>query len=463
MDPATILVVEDDDDIATLLTMLLSDEGYVVMEQHDGTGALAAAAKNRPDLVLLDLTLPDMDGFEVCRRLRDQEEGAYLPVIMLTARTDTNARILGIRSGADDYITKPFSAEELLLHVGLRLEHARRENEKRDAALRAGLQAIGQAVAVPITPEQLVGRLMGIMWTVLEEATCGILLWKEVEQCFRPAASAGLDAPQRRAFQRLRLAIDSPDELDRLIAEPQPLVLSRDSKISYAAALREAFEKETLLTAPILNENRLYGLLVVGRDGSPGEFRQSDIQLVASLADQTARALANRNNLEQLQRLAITDPLTGLHNLAYFHDFLATQLARGARSGELTALLMLDLDHLKAINDNYGHPAGDAAIIAVAEAMRQSVRESDIAARYGGDEFAIILPDSGREQALRAATRILRRVHSREVNVGDATLHLGVSIGVASTEQSPMDPHALIRTADRALYAAKEAGRNCIR
>ncbi|MGI8550567.1 MAG: diguanylate cyclase [Dehalococcoidia bacterium] len=482
--PARILIVEDDDGIADVLDQLLRSEGYSVDWEANGAAAVDRIIELHPDLILLDLMLPGMDGFEICRRLREQDEAPHVPVIIVSALAAAPDRVRGIRSGADDYVTKPFNAEELLSRVALRLARARREREQRDAAVQAGLKAIGYAVAAPETVADLVLRVLDLTQIVLDGAVCGILLWNPVEERFEPTGARGLNPMQRAIFDAIRVPLGISSSVDQLVSLSRPMRLRRESAEGLGRAVLDTFQKDLLVAAPMKYGDRLFGMLVLGRNGVAQDLHEPEVELVSRLADQAAVALAKRSSLDDLERLASTDHLTGLYNRRYMREFLAQQLFQAAASGEVTSVLIIDLDHFKRVNDLYGHLAGDAVLTAVAATMRSALRDSDVAARYGGEEFAVILPGTDLDQARVVAERILHDFRHLTVSAEKHELHVTASIGFANSREGKdlsgydmvaaatdgsdaaeidPQPERLIRAADQALYAAKHAGRNCIR
>ncbi|MGI8554493.1 MAG: diguanylate cyclase [Dehalococcoidia bacterium] len=458
-----ILVVEDDNDVASLLDQLLGDEGYQVQRVATGAEAIERLGTGNPDLVLLDVMLPDTDGFEVCRLLWEREGALHVPVIMLTALADARDRVRGIRCGADDYLTKPFDVEELLSRIELRLAQARREQEQREAAVRTSLQAISHVLAAPETVADLVLRIVDQTPMMLGGAACGVLLWNESQRRFQPVGAIGLEPERQQQFNLLDVPLWASTAIDDLVLHRRPFTLRGDAENPIGKTVLDAFQKDTILGAPMVHQGSLYGMLLLGRNSREQGFSENNIELICKIADQAALALSNQRSIEQLEQLAVTDYLTGLYNPRYFHQFLDQQLARAIRSGEPTSLLLLDLDHFKRIDDTHGHTTGDSVLAEVARVLRSSIRDSDVAVRYGGEEFAAILPNTDRLQALSVAERIIESVRALRISAERTTVRVTTSIGLATTFDGDETQEALIRSSDRSLYRAKQAGRDCIR
>jgi two-component system, cell cycle response regulator len=193
-------------------------------------------------------------------------------------------------------------------------------------------------------------------------------------------------------------------------------------------------------------------------DGRP--FDAGDLQTIRTFAGQAAVALDNVLLHQEAQRLSVTDALTGLGNYRFFQTTVTREIERAARFQRQLALLMLDLDLFKQVNDVHGHQVGNAVLVEVAERVRAEIREVDVVARYGGEEFVVVLPETDPEGAGHTADRICAAVRSRPFAVGGLELPVTVSIGVAVFPTHAEGAVALVRAADEALYSAKGRGRD---
>jgi len=217
---------------------------------------------------------------------------------------------------------------------------------------------------------------------------------------------------------------------------------------------------QSLIAAPLLNENRLVGVLIVHQCGKMRQWKPSEIQLVAAIADQVAIAITHAHLFAQVKHQAITDGLTTLYNHIYFKNRLNEELRLAQRKGTSCSLLMIDLDKLKQINDKFGHPVGDAAIRNIAAILKTLLRSGDTAARYGGEEFGVILPETSLLEAALIADRLCTQIRSTPVpGLGRIT----VSIGAASYPKHASNLEDLVERADKALYVAKNSGRDQVR
>ncbi len=217
---------------------------------------------------------------------------------------------------------------------------------------------------------------------------------------------------------------------------------------------------QSLIAAPLLNENRLVGLLIVHQCRTLRNWRPDEIRLVAAIADQVAVAITHAHLFAQVRHQAITDGLTGLFNHIYFKNRLSEELRLAERKNTSLSLIMIDLDKLKYINDNFGHPVGDQAIRQVAAILKTLLRSGDTAARYGGEEFGIILPETSLLEAALIADRLCSQIRNSHVpGLGRIT----ASLGTAAFPKQAVDMADLIDKADKALYVAKNSGRDQVR
>jgi two-component system cell cycle response regulator len=300
-----ILVVDDVPDNVEILEARLASRGYEVVTASSGKQALERVSEEPPHLILLDVMMPEMDGHQVARTIKDDDGLPFIPIILVTALNEAEDVVQGLESGADDYIAKPYNFRELEARV--------------------------------------------------------------------------------RAMLRIKFL---QDELD---------------------------------------------------------LKNRELEL------------ANR----RLKKLSITDGLTELFNHRHVHELLHDEYERSARTGESVAVVMMDLDRFKAINDTYGHPTGDVILYETAQIIKETAREIDMVGRYGGEEFIAILPETDEEPAANFAERVRAAVEEHVFRDGATEVRMTVSCGVASLTAEGMDsPEALLKAADEALYQAKHGGRN---
>lgn len=451
---ARILVVDDVIPNLRLLEAKLSAEYYEVQAAQDGAAALAVARDWLPDLILLDVMMPGMDGFEVCRRLKADAATEHVPVVMVTALGETAERVRGLEVGADDFLTKPVDDETLFARVRALVRLKRLLDEWRlrsETTHQLGVQPESQSL-----PSVRGCRALLVDDSDADAGRIVAALDAEGIRCDRATTPA--EAIDRLAGAPFDLVV-----LDLQLAAEDPLRLT--SRLRADGTTRET---PVLMVAEPEYRRQLHRGLDLGandyilRPIDPNELR-------ARARNQIRRKLYQdrlRADLAYSISLALTDPLTGLHNQRYLRGHLRSLIASVRASGGSLAAMMLDLDHFKAINDLYGHPAGDAALRAVAGCIRAHVRLFDTVARYGGEEFAVVMPGATLADAVAAAERLRREIATLAYQPVSAERHpLTISIGVAalSGESSGGDEEladGLMRHADLALYEAKRQGRN---
>jgi two-component system cell cycle response regulator len=446
---ARILIVDDVPANARLLELKLTAEYYQVATAADGFAALRQATSWQPDLVLLDVMMPGMDGFEVCQRLKADPATLHIPVVMVTALDEKSERLRGLQCGADDFLTKPVEYDTLLARVRslVRLKRLLDEWRARGETARA----------LGLMPEELhEPAVKGARALVVDDWAFGAENVQKalMQEGIVPAhARSGVEALQHCAHTPFDLIVIS-------------LSMTEDDPLQLASQLRAADRTHDipllLLAEPDQRKMILRGFDLGANDWLLRPVDEHELRVRAR--NQIRRKVYQdrmRADLGQALALALTDPLTGLYNRRYLLRHLGGLLAAPNSYG--VAVLMLDVDHFKTVNDRYGHPAGDAALRLVAELLRQRTRVFDSVARYGGEEFVVVMPGVTTQEAMLAAERLREAVlQLRFVPAPDIAHRLTVSIGVAVC-LAPVpgaSPESLIQAADVALYDAKGRGRN---
>ena len=447
---ARILVVDDIPANVKLLEARLRAEYYEVMSAANGTDALALCRSEKIDVVLLDVMMPGMDGFEVCQRLKADPSTAHIPVVMVTALDGVSDRIRGLDAGADDFLTKPANDLQLMTRVKslLRLKALTDELRLRAATTRdIGLDVLltKKAAQAEVPPLVLLIDEKPASYTqlmrVLNE-TCAADLSTE--------AQAGLFQAAEKPYECIIVSAGSAtsDPL-RLCAQLRSLDRTRNIPI--------------MLIADDPSDSRIVRALELGVN----DFLTRPVdrqELLARLRTQVARKRYNdelRTSVTQTIVMAVTDPLTGLHNRRYLDTHLATLLERAQNRKRSLSVLITDLDRFKSVNDRFGHDGGDDVLREFARRLRKNVRGIDLAIRFGGEEFVVVMPDTSLDVAQNVAERIRGEIADRPFRVGrtGAPLDVTVSVGVAQM-QAGDSVETLLKRADVALYDAKSAGRN---
>jgi len=446
---ARVLVVDDIEANVRLLEAKLSAEYYEVVSAADGVTALAMAAADPPDIVLLDVMMPGLDGFDVCRRLKENPTTGHIPVVLVTALDGRQDRITGLDAGADDFLTKPIDDVVLFARVRslTRLKIVMDELRQREES----------------------GRRMGVIeGTAARLAGAGgrVLIADDNERQAQRIVSE-LSGEHRAAI------VTDPEEALRTARGPIDLLIVNAAAKSFdglrlAAQLRSEEATRSLPILAVIDIDERVKLVraldlgvndVLSRPIDPQE-------LAARVRTQIKRKRYSdflRNNLDHSLELAITDQLTGLHNRRYMLSQLTGLVARASRGGDPVAALLIDIDHFKSVNDSFGHDVGDEVLREFAVRLATNVRAVDLACRHGGEEFVVVMPDTGVEAAGRIAERLRRTMAGAPFRVmnGQHALSVTISVGVAATIPGVVDtPETLLKRADSGVYEAKAAGRN---
>ena len=442
------LVVDDIEANVRLLEAKLSAEYYEVLTASDGPTALAIAASEQPDIILLDVMMPGMDGFQVCRRLKDDPETRHVPVVLVTALDGRADRVAGLEAGADDFLTKPIDDVMLFARVRslTRLKAVIDELRAREASGRRMGVIAGAA-----------SRLGGSGGRIL-------IVDDNVRQAERVAAELAVEHRPVVESEAYKAVLTARGPVDLVIVNANAKAFDG---LRFAAQLRsdEATRSLPILAIADFDERqKAVKALEIGvndilaRPIDPGE-------LAARVRTQIRRKRYTdylRSNLDHSLELAVTDQLTGLHNRRYMSGQLEALMRRANQGGEPVSLLVIDIDHFKRVNDSFGHDVGDEVLSEFAVRLASNVRAIDLPVRHGGEEFVVVMPDTDLEDARRIAERI--RLHAAgapfRVMGGEELLSVTISIGVASSSGTDDTPHALLKRADEAVYEAKSAGRN---
>jgi two-component system cell cycle response regulator len=448
---ARVLVVDDIVANVKLLGARLTAEYFEVLSASSGPQALEICARERVDVVLLDVMMPGMDGFEVCRRLKSAPQTHHLPVIMVTALDQPSDRVQGLEAGADDFLTKPVDDIALITRVKnlARLKMLTDEMAMRAMTSRQLGLADDEAALAKVMGDEG-GRIM----IVDDHPRSSVRLAQ--------ALGKGYDSVAER---------DIAAAMTRLSEEPFDLALVSLSLMT-ADGLRLCSQLRSLdmtrhLPIIIMVEPGDEARLMRGLDMGINDYLMRPIErheLLARVKTQTKRKRHSdflRNRLEETVEQSITDSLTGLHNRRYLVGHLKTLVSQSLAQGRPLSVLIADLDHFKQVNDTHGHDAGDAVLREFSQRFRRNTRGIDLAGRLGGEEFLIIMPDTDLARGRQVAERLRSCVAADEFTIqGGKRIKVTSSVGLATLERADDTPDTLFKRADRALYAAKKAGRN---
>ena len=442
-----ILIVDDLPENVRLLSSLLKNQGYGINSATDGKAALSIIKTERPDLILLDIMLPVMDGYQVCRILKSQPETRHIPIIFLSGLDSELDKVEAFKVGGADYITKPFFVEEVIFRVKAQLNILDRQHKFK--------QILSQEIAERKIAERELNKSRALLTGVLDSSLDGVAAFEAIRDRDRkiidfrwlianPVAAMTVGGTIESLSGRKLFVEDSSNLFDGLF---------------------ELFV-QVVETCTVLEKEYYYS-----SDSLQVWFHIVAVKLGDGFA-MTFRDISDRKQIEitlkkanlKLTYQANIDSLTQIANRRRFDEYIAQEWSRCAREREYLSLILCDVDYFKAYNDTYGHQAGDDCLYQVAQAIERAVkRPADIAFRYGGEEFAVILPYTEGQGAIRVAEEIHQQVRELQILHDASAIDqiISMSIGVSSIiPDTRSSPHTLIAAADAALYDAKSKGRN---
>ena len=446
---ARVLVVDDILSNVKLLEAKLAAEYFEVITAGSGTQALARVAAELPDIVLLDVMMPGMDGFEVCRRIKANPKTAHIPVVMVTALDQASDRVTGLDAGADDFLTKPVDDMALFARVRSLVRLKMMTDELRMREETGQRMGISDAVG-PMFETDPTGRIL-----IVEDRPESVA-W------FRAALEPANKVADVSTFDEAIVHAHGGD-YDLIVAS---LGIRAFDGLRLCSNLRSMAE---VRNTPILvlvseGENRK---LAQALDMGVNDYLMRPVdrnELMARVKTQLRKkryADKLRHNMQLSLEMAITDQLTGLHNRRYMARHLET-LMKNASEAKPISFLIMDIDYFKAVNDSHGHDIGDEVLREFASRISANVRGIDLAFRYGGEEFVVVMPDTDTGFAYSVAERLRQSVELTPFAISRAPHKIKVtaSIGIASSTGGKDDADTLLRRSDQALYRAKREGRN---
>jgi two-component system cell cycle response regulator len=448
---ARVVVVDDVAANVKLLEARLTAEYFDVVAAMNGSEALAICERGQCDIVLLDVMMPDMDGMEVCRRIKSNPLTVHVPVVMVTALDQPSDRVRGLEAGADDFLTKPVSDVALIARVRslVRLKMVTDELRMRAVTsmeigvndpIHAAVADTGKGAKVLLVDDrrssyERIASLLSAEHAVDVEA--------DPHEALFHAAEGEYD------LLIVSLGLESFDGL-RLCSQVRSLDRTRNVPILVIAEVED-------------NARLLRGLEIGINDYLVRPIDKNELLARVRTQVRKKRFSARlRDNVQLSLEMAITDGLTGLYNRRYMESHVVTLVEQAQTRGKPLALLIVDIDFFKSINDTHGHDAGDDVLREFAIRLKKSIRGIDLACRYGGEEFVVVMPETDMAVASVVAERIRRRIATEPfaVDKGAKAVPVTISIGLAALGAAGDSAASLLKRADQALYRAKRDGRN---
>ncbi|HND67478.1 MAG TPA: diguanylate cyclase [Candidatus Obscuribacter sp.] len=499
-----ILVLHGNRVLRRRFTRILSDR-YRIFECDSEEKSLSYLSENRVDLIIVDSNLSGTSGFGFCKMIKDSPQWKHIPVLIVTPDSGPSARVEALSVGADDCLTDSCFDTELAARVQSSLRHRRIEKElavqlelledyaqrlekaheqlsqDRQSQMQRNtmLEQLRRESDILRNQESLLHRISNTirrsfnikenLTEMLEELSgyfaldcCFLVLPSEEE----PEDSIRVEYVTDESYKVIDYDRDlaTLELYSKLFAADQAIIVNdvaNDRRLdAFRSQVLSGYNILSLFYVPVHYSEKLLGLLVGFKGEVPANWNRVNEAFMKSVADQVASGVTNARLYARVQRQATTDGLTTLFNHRTGQEKLTEQMRMAERYQRHLSVLMVDVDHFKSINDNYGHPVGDTVLKAVARLIKNNCRDVDIPIRYGGEEFMLVLPEVNREGAHVVAERIRKSLSQEVIQHDNIALSVTASLGIATFPDDAMEQHVLLKLADNALYMSKRMGRN---
>jgi two-component system, cell cycle response regulator len=472
-----VLIADDSALVLRMIEKMLAGAGYDVITARDGLEAIEKAVLEDVRLIILDVMMPRMNGYQACRLLKTDPVTRDLPVVILTSRDQAGDRFWGLETGADYYITKdsePHRILDLVKNilaadpVGARPRTADAQRSNVDILSRVNdlldrklyeatiLSEIGRVARNLVQFDETFTSVMGLVGRGVD-FTVGAMAFVEGDELdvvimvHRHASADVVEDAKARL-------------LDAIARERKGVGFSRVQARLFAPAAESGGPEEHALGGfaafPVVTNEQLVGLLALGGK-LLARMPPESAAFLGQVANQSHIVMENSRLFDRVRNLSIRDGVTGVYNHRHIMEMVQTEFDRVGRYQDVFSVLMIDIDHFKKVNDQHGHPAGDAVLREVANVIRDCVRTVDSVGRYGGEEFVVLLPHTPHGEAMHTAERVRSQVGAHVFHAQGKALQVTISVGVATAPSEAAETAAaVIREADKALYRAKSAGRD---
>jgi two-component system cell cycle response regulator len=460
-----ILIVDDEFFFRRILTDALNG-GYDIIEGENGDEAISLALTHKPNLIIMDVEMPVKGGIDACKVLKSMAETSHIPVVLFTSRSKKEDLILGLKAGADDYITKPINLSEVLARVDahLRTRDYYTELEHKDLLF---LLELSENISALRSPMAILRMIVDRMTDIVDVSRCSIVSVNDRGEAFVKASN------DLKMNGEIQLELCRYPEIRKSLKSKQTVIVNDIKNDPLMDSVREYIQEldyNSIVVIPIIKKESVIGTFFL-RTASPLKNGitirvQKLCQLVANIS---ANALENailfesmKTAQEYFEDMSIRDGLTKLYNHRHFYNRLEEEFSRANRYNSPLSLVFFDIDDFKRVNDIYGHTKGDKVLKQIGQLLKSVARESDIAARYGGEEFALLLPNTTAAGALDVTNRLsaIIREHPFESMNGE---QITISSGTATLVGKNIESYEqLVRLADDAMYKAKKHGKDCI-
>ncbi len=461
-----ILIVDDELFFRALLKEALGGN-FIIVEGHNGDEAIELAFKHQPDLIILDVEMPVRSGIEACKTLKNHKKTRNIPIILFTGRAKKKDMVLGLKAGADDYITKPIYVPEIIARVEAHLRSTDYYTDLEQRDLRFLLE-ITESISAIRNPMTILRLIVEKIAEIVDVARCSIVSINDKGDVIVKASS------DLQIQDELKLDLHKYPEIQKSLESQQAVIVNDIKNDPLMLPVQEQTKNlryNSIVVIPVVKKQSVIGSFFL-RTASPLKDGITDrvFKLCQLIANISANALENAILFESVQtaqeyfeEMAIRDSLTGLYNHRHFYDRLEEEYSRSQRYGTPLSLVFFDIDDFKRINDLYGHTCGDQVLKKIGQLLKTIARESDIPARYGGEEFVVVLPNTGKDGAMDVACRIHKMIREYPFEALSGSERITISTGLSTFTGNNVESFSdLVEIADKGMYAAKNSGKDNI-
>ncbi len=467
-----ILIVDNEIEICNLFKDFFDFIGYDSTFETDGEKVLGELEKYEYELLFLDLKLGTISGIDILKK--SKKLFPFSEVIVVTGYGTEETVLLTMHYGASSYIQKPISFSDIKIQTEEALAKRRFKllNDSLRNAIPSGgkklirhfdnmvnLDRLSTFLNLTIDIDMLGDSILNGVADILPSKYYTFFFYDKIN---KEMVFYSCDSMTKKIIKSLEIKVKEAFEKlsNKVVDEPYNVRTSRIAVVSNRK-IKDRVSEYSSIFVPILIENSICG--VIGISGASDDLKDDSEDILRLISNRVAHALTNATLHRDTKLLALTDGLTGLLNHRAFQERLNQEYERFRRYGSHLSLIMADFDDLKRFNDMYGHPVGDEVLRIVGEILRETSRETDVLARYGGDEFVILLPQTNAQNAMNMGERIRVRIETKVFDIHDNRFNSSITLGIATLPQRGIDsPQNFLERADRALYLAKRAGKNCI-
>ncbi len=475
-----ILLVDDSKTQLVTLQMALKKMGFDVLTAADGIEGVSRAFLDQPDIIVSDIMMPELNGYQLCRLLKNDKKTSHIPIILLTSLDQPQDKFWGIRAGADRYIVKSRDISDLKTAIEEILTDLVSDEKKIDpkqgregkstdwSSIKSNVNRLLDKLLFESTLASEARQLANYIHAkkdLLKEVTDltnSLIEYSCLCLCLFDRKGIKLYYDLRESLPQRELT--KTEKHLQLMAEGESE--NANMETVFFEGSKEVDNKRTdkilsRFIVPLNIHNECIGYLSF-LSIKPNAFAPKTENIIQLLAHDFSMVFKLMLLYEETKELAIKDGLTKLYNKRYFLESLEKEFVRAKRFNEELSLILLDIDHFKKVNDTLGHIQGDSVLKEIGTIIKQAVRKVDFAARYGGEEFVVIAPNTSLQEIMEIAERIRKNTEQYPFKSEKEPLNITISLGVATLTEKIKDKMELLKEADDALYQAKRAGRNQI-